>query len=119
MRVLHRFRSAGFNGEAGERTQTHVYDCLGLRLGEAEAFRKSCAGLLGGLRCLDYLDYLVDILNGNHQTFKDVRTIFGLTQEEFCPAGHNFATVVVECLTDFFEVEGFGGGRVPVQRCLR
>ena len=52
-----------------QRTQTHIYNGLGLGIGETEAVNQFFLGRLYILGTTDNLDNLINIVKGNQQAF--------------------------------------------------
>ena len=91
--------------QAGELTQAHVDDSLGLRVGESETFGKLLFGSIGRLGMADNADYLVDIVAGDDQTFENMSLFLCFAQFVFCAPDHHVVAVVDECFYKILEIE--------------
>lgn len=91
--------------QAGELTQAHVDDSLGLRVGESETFGKLLFGSVRRLGMADNADYLVDIVAGDDQTFENMSLFLCFAQFVFCAPDHHVVAVVDECFYKILEIE--------------
>ena len=91
------------DAQTGELCQTHVNDSLRLQLIEVEACFKVALGIRRGLRVADDMYYLINIIDGNNQTFEDVGTFLRFSQVVFGTTDGYIMTVFYKVVHTFLQ----------------
>ena len=91
--------------QAGEGTQTHIYDRFGLQVIEIESLLEIQLSVCRSTACADDLNHLVDVINGDDQAFQDMCFLLGFLQLEARTAGYHLHTVLDEVTQQLLEVQ--------------
>ncbi len=91
-----------------EPLETHVQDGARLDFAQAEGGHEAGPGLLGRGRSADERHHLVDVVDGDPQSLKDMRPRLGLFQIKARPADDHFAAVVHKTGEGALEIEQNG-----------
>ncbi len=83
-----------FSLQTGQRTQSHIHDCLCLRIGKFKSGDQSFLCNLCILAASDNGDHFVDVIHGNQKTLQNVISFLCLVQIIFGSSGHNIFLVI-------------------------
>ena len=100
--------------QAGELTQTHLDDFVGLCHIEFKAVAQTLLGFLGRGGTADDVYYLVNIVAGYYQSFGQMRLLFGLCQIMTRATQHDLTAMFNERLKNFLKAQRLG---TPVDQC--